>query len=187
MPAVWGVPACRGIGGTLPGVSPRGGTGHRGRRGRAAARFAPPSLGTLSRLFPSLEIHELLGAGGMGAVYKARQPALDRWVALKGLGGTGGVASPERFNREARALARLAHPSIVAVHEFGQVEGWHYFIMEYVDGVNLCESGCTEGYLPARCSRSFPRSATPCSTPTTRAWCIATSNRRTCWSIARAG
>jgi hypothetical protein len=101
--------------------------------------FKAPSIEALAALFPQLEIQSLLGAGGMGAVYKARQPALDRLVALKILPGGPG-AEPgfaERFNREARALARLNHPNIVAVHEFGQAGDLHYFIMEYVDGVNL--------------------------------------------------
>lgn len=100
-------------------------------------RFQPPTLEVIAGLFPSLEILGLLGAGGMGAVYQARQPSLDRRVALKVLPAGGGVGSAERFNREARALARLSHPNIVAVHEFGQVEGLHFFIMEFVDGANL--------------------------------------------------
>lgn len=101
--------------------------------------FVPPPLGEVAALFPHLEIVTLLGAGGMGAVYKARQPALDRFVALKILpashGGEGNFS--ERFNREARALARLSHPNIVAVHEFGQAGRLHYFLMEFVDGANL--------------------------------------------------
>lgn len=102
--------------------------------------FHPPDLERLSRLFPQLEILGLLGMGGMGAVYQARQPALDRLVALKLLPAGGGVEGgnfSERFNREARALARLNHPNIVAVHEFGQVQGQPFFIMEFVDGANL--------------------------------------------------
>jgi len=101
--------------------------------------FSPPALETIARLFPQLEVLSLLGAGGMGAVYKARQPALDRFVALKVLpaGGAEGANFAERFNREARALARLNHPNIVAVYEFGHVEGLHFFLMEYVDGANL--------------------------------------------------
>ncbi len=108
------------------------GAGHR-------PRFEPPPLETVAALFPRLELISLLGAGGMGAVYKARQPDLDRFVALKLLpkDGSDGVAAAERFNREARALARLNHPNIVAVHEFGQVEGLHFFLMEFVDGANL--------------------------------------------------
>jgi predicted Ser/Thr protein kinase len=101
--------------------------------------FKPLPLEEVAKLFPSLEILSLLGAGGMGAVYKARQPALDRMVALKILPpkGAAGVNFAERFNAEARALARLNHPSIVGVHEFGQVDGLHFFIMEFVDGANL--------------------------------------------------
>ncbi|HRZ93678.1 MAG TPA: serine/threonine-protein kinase, partial [Candidatus Paceibacterota bacterium] len=93
----------------------------------------------MAKLFPQLEIVELLGQGGMGAVYKARQPGLDRWVALKILppraAGQAGFA--QRFNREARALARLNHANIVAVYEFGQAGGMPYFVMEYVEGVTL--------------------------------------------------
>src|SRR4051794_24557496 len=93
----------------------------------------------LARLFPQLEILELLGRGGMGVVYKARQRGLDRLVALKVLppGVDRDPGFQERFVREARALARMSHPNIVAVHDFGQVEGQYYFLMEYVDGVNL--------------------------------------------------
>ena len=98
-----------------------------------------PEPAQLAEWFPQLEILELLGQGGMGAVYKARQPALDRLVALKILprktAADAGFA--ERFNREARALAKLSHPNIVAVYDFGQAHGLHYFIMEYVDGPNL--------------------------------------------------
>src|SRR6266404_5348934 len=107
--------------------------------GSEAAPFEPPAVAELAPLFPHLEIIELLGVGGMGAVYKARQPGLDRFVALKILppqvSNTPGFA--ERFNQEARALARLSHPNIVAVHEFGQVNGLPFFIMEFVDGLNL--------------------------------------------------
>ncbi len=106
--------------------------------GGPQTRFVPLSLAEVAALFPQLEILGLLGAGGMGAVYKARQPALDRFVALKVLpAGGDGANFEERFNREARALARLSHPNIVAVHEFGQAGALHYFLMEYVDGANL--------------------------------------------------
>ncbi len=110
------------------------GAGAGGPRGR----FVPPALAEIAALFPQLEILRLLGAGGMGAVYQARQPALDRFVALKVLpAGGDGANFEERFNREARALARLSHPNIVAVHEFGQAGALHYFLMEFVDGANL--------------------------------------------------
>jgi predicted Ser/Thr protein kinase len=107
--------------------------------GHTEKRFQPPSLGEIQKLFPQLEILSALGAGGMGAVYKARQPVLDRVIALKVLpaASVGGAKFEERFNREARALARLNHPNIVGVYEFGQAGGLHFFIMEFVDGANL--------------------------------------------------
>ena len=91
-----------------------------------AKPFVPPTVEEVARLFPQLEILGFLGKGGMGAVYKARQPALDRFVALKILPAQAAAPDPgfaERFTREARALARLSHPNIVAVDEFGQVSG----------------------------------------------------------------
>ncbi len=116
-----------------------------------APPFQPPTVAELAPLFPQLEIIELIGKGGMGAVYKARQKELDRVVALKilppGIGDT--AAFSTRFTREAKALARLSHPGIVTLFEFGSVqrpaavppapeEARLYFIlMEYVDGVNL--------------------------------------------------
>jgi serine/threonine protein kinase/capsular polysaccharide biosynthesis protein len=117
----------------------------------SAPGFVPPPVADLARLFPQLEILEFIGKGGMGAVYKARQPNLDRIVALKILPPTAGTdpGFAVRFNREARALARLNHPNIVTVHDFGQVSGGpgepppagpaplHYLIMEFVDGGNL--------------------------------------------------
>ena len=88
-----------------------------------AAAFTPPPIAELAPLFPQLEILELIGKGGMGAVYKARQKQLDRFVALKilppGIGDDPAFA--ERFTREARALAKLNHPGIVTLYEFGQV------------------------------------------------------------------
>ncbi len=107
--------------------------------GPHSAPFEPPSLAELAALFPQLEIIALIGKGGMGAVYKARQRALDRLIALKILPRQteAGTRFTERFNREARALARLTHPNIVSMHEFGEAGGLFYFIMEFVDGVNL--------------------------------------------------
>ncbi|MBL9139041.1 MAG: serine/threonine protein kinase, partial [Verrucomicrobiales bacterium] len=98
-----------------------------------------PSVTELAGHFPSLEILEILGQGGMGMVYKARQRALDRWVALKVLpqDAARDPAFAERFQREARALARLSHPNIVGVYEFGETAGYFYLVMEYVDGADL--------------------------------------------------
>jgi tRNA A-37 threonylcarbamoyl transferase component Bud32 len=107
--------------------------------GPYAGTGAIPSAAELGQYFPQLEIMGLLGQGGMGAVYKARQVKLDRLVALKILPPLAGQdpAFTERFMREARALARVSHPQIVAVHDFGEAGGMFYFLMEYVDGLNL--------------------------------------------------
>jgi len=102
--------------------------------------FVPLEPDQLAEKFPQLEIIELLGQGGMGAVYKARQKQLDRFVALKILPPEVGqnAAFAERFTREARSLAKLNHPQIVTVHEFGHTEdGLYYFLMEFVDGTDL--------------------------------------------------
>jgi serine/threonine protein kinase len=103
--------------------------------------FTPPSVAELSPHFPQLEIFGLIGQGGMGAVYKARQLKLDRLVALKVLpnGSDSDPAFAERFSREARALARMQHPHIVSVHDFGDAGGHYYLLLEYVDGMNLRE------------------------------------------------
>ncbi len=99
----------------------------------------PPSVEELARQFPQLEIIELLGQGGMGIVYKARQLRLDRFVALKILPLEAGrdPAFAERFTREARALAKLSHPNIVTVYDFGESDGRFYLLMEFVDGLDL--------------------------------------------------
>ena len=121
--------------------------------------FVPPPIETVRQLFPQLEILELIGKGGMGAVYKARQPGLDRLVALKILpprsGSDPGFA--ERFTREARALARLNHPHIVAVYDFGQAGDLNYFLMEYVDGLNLRQVEQAAKLSPREALRIIPQ------------------------------
>jgi serine/threonine protein kinase len=133
-----GDPAPAGAGGSAAGSAPVR-PSHSQQATLVEGGFLPPAADELAKLFPQLEILELLGKGGMGAVYRARQPTLDRMVAVKIL-PPAVAADPtfaERFTREARALARLNHPHIVSVYDFGQVQGQYYFVMEYVDGANL--------------------------------------------------
>src|SRR5580698_7237873 len=99
----------------------------------------PPTPAELAPFFPGLEIMEVAGHGGMGTIYKSRQPQLDRVVALKILSPELGrdPAFAQRFSREAQALAKLNHTNIVRVFDFGQAGDFFYLIMEYVDGVTL--------------------------------------------------
>jgi tRNA A-37 threonylcarbamoyl transferase component Bud32 len=131
-----------------PGVS----SGYQGH-------FTAPTTEELADLFPQLEILELLGQGGMGAVYKARQPGLDRFVALKILPpeAVRDPAFAERFEREARALARLGHPNIVSVYDSGKAGDLYYFIMEYIDGVNLRQLIRTSHILPREALQIVPQ------------------------------
>ena len=107
----------------------------------AAADSAPtdPLLSALERATGSqYEIMRLLGRGGMGAVYLARDSDLDRLVAIKVLPpGSGEHDNTERFRREARTVAKLNHPNIVPLYTFGEGEGIMFFVMGFVSGESL--------------------------------------------------
>ena len=117
-----------------------------------------PTLAEIAVAFPDLEILDLIGHGGMSAVFRARQPRLDRMVALKvlpkSLAVTPGFA--ERFTREGRVLARLSHPNIVTVHDFGESGGFCFLIMEYVDGVNLRQAMRAGRFTPEQALNIIP-------------------------------
>ena len=151
---------------------------------KKTTNFEPPTIAHLAPLFPSLEILELIGAGGMGAVYKARQCGLDRLVAIKILPDEVG-RDPRfalRFTREARALARLNHPNIISIYEFGNSEGTYYFLMEFVDGSNLREVIQSHQLQPQQALAIVPHLCDALQMRTTRGSCTATSNQRTsCW------
>jgi serine/threonine protein kinase/tetratricopeptide (TPR) repeat protein len=78
-----------------------------------------------------------LGSGGMGVVYAAYDPRLERKVAIKKLHGRGNPKLQRRLVREARVMAKLAHPNVVTVHEISEAEGATFIVMEYIDGVTL--------------------------------------------------
>lgn len=128
-------------------------------RTEMSGRFTPPTPEQLAPHFPSLEILNLIGQGGMGAVYRARQRGLDRMVALKVLppGSADDPAFAERFSREAKALAKLNHSHIVGIHDSGQTGGFYYFIMEFVDGVNLREALQTGQLTPKEALAIVPQ------------------------------
>jgi hypothetical protein len=106
---------------------------------RGAERRPAPAISALAPHFPDLEILEQIGHGGMGAVYRVRQKSLGRDAALKvlALDGESDPAFGERFEREARLLASLAHPNIVSVYGAGRAGPHWYLLMELVEGASL--------------------------------------------------
>src|SRR5205809_125315 len=96
------------------------------------------------RLSDRYELLREIGRGGMGTVYLARDPMLERDVAVKIVSPT--FLSPEgveRFKRETRIVAGMDHPAIVAVHDTGTYQESHFFVMPYVEGASLRVSGGT--------------------------------------------
>lgn len=103
-------------------------------------------------ILPNYEVLDFIGRGGMGMVFKARQVALDRIVAVKLLSvhmGQGNMDFAARFKVEAQAMARLSHPCIVPVHDFGTTsDGQLFYVMEFVEGTDLAKRIESEGKLP---------------------------------------
>jgi predicted Ser/Thr protein kinase len=124
----------------------------------AQAAKDPPPL-KRGATFRGLEVLELIGQGGMGVVYKARQIELGRVVALKILSPRL-AADPEftrRFNREAQALATLDHPNVVRVHDVGREGDLCFLVMEFVDGATLRELLVQRRLTPEQGLRLVPQ------------------------------
>jgi serine/threonine protein kinase/formylglycine-generating enzyme required for sulfatase activity len=109
----------------------------------ASGRWEPPSAQELAAMLPQYEIESMLGRGGMGAVYKGTQIALDRPVAIKILSNQledADASFAERFKNEAKAMAKLSHPGIVGVYDFGETAGGLlYIVMEFVEGTDVAK------------------------------------------------
>jgi WD40 repeat protein len=119
-------------------------------RADGGPRLDIPHAGMELPCVPGYEILGVLGRGGMGIVYKARQVALNRTVALKMILDAD-LASPEhvaRFHREAELAARLQHPNIVQVHEVGACGGRPYLAMEWIEGGTLAARLDSRGQPP---------------------------------------
>ena len=109
----------------------------------------PQAPGTLREVIGDFEVLEKLGAGGMGAVYRARQRSLARVVALKVLPAhlIEDAESVARFQREARVAASLSHPNLVRVYAAGEADGVHFIAMELIEGEDLGRRLKREGRL----------------------------------------
>ena len=132
------------------------------------------------------EVIAALGAGGMGEVYRARHLTLEREVAIKVLPPHLGadVTARERFEREARAIAALSHPNILAIHDFGVHEGVAYAVTELLQGATLRER-LEEGALPFRKVLQIGADiADGLAAAHDKGMSIEISNRRTCSSLA---
>lgn len=107
-----------------------------------SSSFEAPTLEALADLLPAYEFDSFIAQGGMGAVYLARQKALDRDVAIKILPRELGDDPEFRksFETEAKAMARLNHPNLIGVYDFGDLDGMLYIVMEYVNGKSLYHS-----------------------------------------------
>lgn len=115
-------------------------------------RWQPPSPERLQQLLPAYEILSIVGQGGMGAVHQGRQKSLDRLVAIKLLppeAADNDMQFIERFKNEARTMARMNHPAIVHVYDFGETsDGQLYIVMEYIDGTDVARMIQSQGKLP---------------------------------------
>lgn len=114
--------------------------------------FQAPSPEYLAELLPQYDIEFFVAQGGMGAVYKGRQIALERDVAIKVLPTEMGKDPQfrESFNAEAKAMARLNHPNLITVFDFGTVEEMPYIVMEFVHGDALHEFAWNHEIKPSQ-------------------------------------
>ncbi|MEM9237328.1 MAG: serine/threonine-protein kinase, partial [Verrucomicrobiota bacterium] len=112
--------------------------------------FNAPEPEQLAELLPAYDFEAFIAKGGMGAVYKATQKSLDRAVAIKVLPREFG-ADPEfrqAFETEAKAMAKLNHPNLISVYDYGDIDGMPYIVMELVEGKSLYHSSWNKAIEP---------------------------------------
>lgn len=121
--------------------------------------FVAPDARQLNELFPAYEIEGLIASGGMGAVYCALQKSLDRTVALKILPKelSKDAAFCSSFQAEAKAMARLNHPNLIGVYDFGEVDDMLFIIMEFVPGQSIYHSANGQAIDPREVARLVTR------------------------------
>jgi len=125
--------------------------------GESGVKTSPPGLGATPAAVASVLLgthlnhfllEEMIGGGGMGAVFRARDERLDRIVAIKVIPFVGDdVDLQRRFRNEAQNAARLDHPYIARVFDVGQFEQWHYIVFEHVEGINIRDMIARDGVL----------------------------------------
>ncbi len=120
---------------------------------KPSGMWQPPTLEEMQAMLPQYQFESLLGRGGMGAVYKAVQVSLDRAVAIKVLPGDliddVDAQFAERFKNEARTMAKMNHPAIVNVYDFGETQtGLLFIVMEFIDGTDVAKMIASQGKLP---------------------------------------
>jgi len=119
------------------------------------ADFIPPTIEEIAALLPAYDVHSFIAKGGMGAVYMASQRSLDRPVAIKILPRHFGEDAEFRasFEAEAKSMAKLNHPNLIGIYDFGQVDGLLYIIMELVHGKSLYHSAYGQTVAPTEAAR----------------------------------
>ncbi|MGB2403022.1 MAG: serine/threonine-protein kinase [Akkermansiaceae bacterium] len=117
--------------------------------------FTPPELDEIAALLPQFEILSFIAKGGMGAVYRAKQKSLDREVAIKILPRSFGEDEIFRssFEAEAKSMAKLNHPNLTGIYDFGQIDGMLYIVMEMVHGGSLYHASYGKKIDPAEAGR----------------------------------
>ena len=117
--------------------------------------FIPPTIEEIAALLPAYDIQSFIAQGGMGAVYMASQRSLDRPVAIKILPRHFGEDAEFRasFETEAKSMAKLNHPNLIGIYDFGQVDGLLYIIMELVHGKSLYHSSYGQTVAPTEAAR----------------------------------